>query len=286
MVLLGSLLQRAKLALQASGSQTPDLDVRLLAEASLDVSTLDMVVRPDLEISAISAERFETMMARRLKGEPVHRILGEREFYGLTFKLSAATLEPRPDTEALIDLVLPYLREIAGQKTAPEILDMGTGTGAIAVTLLHEVKNAEAVAVDISEQALETATQNAERSGVATRFKALHSDWFKNVSGQFDMIVSNPPYIPHHEIAALSCDVREYDPFIALDGGKDGLDFYRSLALNAVNHLYKNGMVCVEIGAGQHSDVEAIFSEQSLQLIETMRDLGGHERAMIFKLRS
>lgn len=286
MVQLGAVLQRAKVVLQASGSQSPDLDVRLLAQNAFGISALDLVVRQDMEIDAISLERFNAMIARRENAEPVHRILGEREFYGLTFKLSAATLEPRPDTEALIELALPFLQEVSRIKNAPQILDMGTGTGAIVITLLHKIANAKAVAVDISEEALNTAMLNAQAAGVDKRLKILQSDWLSNVSGQFDMIVSNPPYIPHHEIAALACDVKNYDPVIALDGGKDGLDFYRALALNAANHLYKNGMVCVEIGAGQYQDVEAIFSNQDFELIQSAQDLGGHERAMLFKWRN
>ncbi len=180
----------------------------------------------------------------------------------MPFRLSAATLEPRPDTEVLVELVIPALEALAGKNSVLELLDMGTGTGAIVISLLHRFEHAHGIGLDMAEGALAMARINAVANGVSDRFAALKSDWFQNVSGLFHLIVSNPPYIPHEDIAELSREVRNHDPLAALDGGADGLNFYRALAQKAADHLYKDGMVAVEIGAGQFQDVEALLKAQ------------------------
>jgi release factor glutamine methyltransferase len=221
-------------------------------------------------------------LARRIAHEPVYRILGHRAFYGLDLRLSPATLEPRPDTEALVDLCLPFLR---GRVAAGNcrILDLGTGTGAIALALLSQIPEATAVGTDISAQALETAAANADINGMKDRFDPIVSDWFSAIEGQFSLIVSNPPYIPTEDIGMLAPEVRDHDPAKALDGGTDGLNAYRRIAAGAAGHLEAGGRVAVEVGFDQRRAVSAIFEASGLAPIESARDLCGHERALMFR---
>lgn len=280
---IGQLLTHVRLALRQADIASADIDTRLLVQAISTCSLTDLVVRPDLAVTDDIAERCKSAIERRIAGEPVHRIIGEREFYGLSFTLNADTLEPRPDTEALIGLVLPFLRDKISAKTFADILDMGTGSGAIAVTLLHEAQEARGVAVDIAAGALQAVRINAARAGVSSRLATLQSDWFRDVYGKYDLIVSNPPYIPAKIVLQLDREVKDYDPRIALDGGEDGLNFYRSLAQHCGAYLHKDGLVAVEIGAGQEHDVEAIFAQNSFALTGVMQDLAGHIRALSFQ---
>ncbi len=279
---LDHLMAGARTRLRAAGLDTPDLDARLLVEWATGKTRLDLISAPEQLVDATAIENLSNALDRRATGEPVHRIMGGREFFGLPFRLSAETLEPRPDTEALVELVIPALEVLAEQESALELLDMGTGTGAIVISLLHRFECAHGIGLDVADGALAMARINAAANGVGDRFAALKSDWFQNVSGRFHLIVSNPPYIPHDDIAGLSREVREYDPVAALDGGADGLNFYRALAEKAADHLYKDGMVAVEIGAGQFQDVEALFESAGFSLAGHASDLGGHRRAMLF----
>ncbi|KAB2690337.1 peptide chain release factor N(5)-glutamine methyltransferase [Brucella tritici] len=276
----------ARTRLRVAGLDTPDLDARLLVEWATGKTRLDLISEPEQLVDSAAIETLSDALDRREKGEPVHRIMGVREFFGLPFRLSAATLEPRPDTEVLVELVIPALETLAGKNSVLELLDMGTGTGAIVISLLHRFEHAHGIGLDMAEGALAMARINAVANGVSDRFAALKSDWFQNVSGRFHLIVSNPPYIPHEDIAELSREVREHDPLAALDGGADGLNFYRALAQKAADHLYKDGMVAVEIGAGQFQDVEALFESAGFSLAGDASDLGGHRRAMLFAHKS
>ena len=218
-------------------------------------------------------------MARRIAREPVHRIIGEREFYGLPLHLTAATLVPRPDTETLVDLALPFVKETAARTGACRILDIGTGSGAIALALLSAVPQAIATGTDISAEACMVAETNARALGFADRFTAIRSNWFDAVSGEYDLIVSNPPYIATDEIADLDADVRDYDPLAALDGGEDGLDAYRVLARRSAPFLAENGAIAVEIGhdqkpPSQFSSVPPDTAKSAKE--ETMRGMIGH----------
>ena len=283
---LDRLMADARTRLRAAGLDTPDLDARLLVEWATGKTRLDLISAPEQLVDSAAIETLSDALDRREKGEPVHRIMGVREFFGLPFRLSAATLEPRPDTEVLVELVIPALEALARQNSVLELLDMGTGTGAIVISLLHRFEHAHGIGLDMAEGALAMARINAVANGVSNRFAALKSDWFQNVSGRFHLIVSNPPYIPHEDIAGLSREVREHDPLAALDGGADGLNFYRALAQKAADHLYKDGMVAVEIGAGQFQDVEALFESAGFSLAGDASDLGGHRRAMLFAHKS
>jgi release factor glutamine methyltransferase len=212
----------------------------------------------------------------------VHRILGHRAFSRLDLILSPETLEPRPDTEILVDALVPYLKKIHAETGQCRILDLGTGTGAICLALLDLVASATGVGADLSAGALETAKRNADMNGVADRFQAVESDWFAAVTGVFDIIVSNPPYIVRSVLGTLDDEVRLYDPILALDGGEDGLDAYRAIAARAGDHLRENGLVAYEIGYDQKDQVTAIMRENGFARIEAVEDLGGNDRVLIF----
>ena len=264
--------------------ERPDsaLDARVLVENLTGTSRTDAIARADTEISAEAVQAVRAAATRRQRGEPVHRILGFREFHGLTLHLSPDTLEPRPDTEALVDVVLPHLQAICLRTGAGRLLDLGTGTGAIALALLAQVPQARGIGIDISPGALETARRNADVNGVADRFETKVSDWFGGVEGVFDVIVSNPPYIESEAIGELDVEVREYDPIAALDGGPDGLEPYRIIAAGAGAHLAPRGIVAVEIGIGQGASVVEMFRENGYRLLESADDLAGTQRALVF----
>ena len=273
---LASLLSQATLRLKAAESDTPTLDARLLLQAAAGLSREDLILGPDRPLTPEQRGRFEGFIARRERHEPVSRILGEREFYGRVFRVTPDTLDPRPDTETMIDAALPLMPEGA------RLLDLGTGTGAIALTLLAERPDAGAVATDLSPAALAVARENAIRLGVAARLSLAQGSWFAPVTGRFDLILSNPPYIPAGEIAGLGPEVRNFDPTLALSGGTDGLDPYRLIASGAAAHLGAGGHVLVEIGAGQADDIEAIFAREGFRPAGRHRDLGGHDRCLVF----
>jgi release factor glutamine methyltransferase len=262
-----------------------DVEARLLCEWATGRDRVEFVTNPDALVSSPTIVSLQNALALRLTGMPVHRIIGHRDFYGLRLKLSSETLEPRPDTETLVDQVLDIIKKNSTTESPLRILDLGTGTGAIALALLSKLPNAHALAVDISAQAIETAQQNAEDNALSQRFDTLQSNWFENVSGSFDVIVSNPPYIRSPIIDDLDKEVRDHDPLIALDGGADGLYPYREIARNAHRFLAQNGFVGVEIGYDQASDIKDIFSSSGFDLMELRKDLGRRDRAMAFALK-
>ncbi|MER2633741.1 MAG: peptide chain release factor N(5)-glutamine methyltransferase, partial [Rhizobiaceae bacterium] len=236
-------------------------------------------------IGAAAAALVEAALRRRIAGESVHRILGHRDFYGLRLGLSAETLEPRPDTEILVDAMLPFVRSAVTSHGNCRILDLGTGTGAIALALLATVEKTTAIGVDIARDALATAGRNAGGLGLGDRFSTLRSDWFSNVNGRFHAIVSNPPYIRQADIATLQPEVRDHDPPAALSGGKDGLDAYRRIAQHAGRHLERQGILGVEIGHDQKEAATRIFQSGGWRLAGERKDLGGQDRVLLFEAR-
>jgi len=251
------------------------------SETKTTLTRKDIFLNGDQLINQQAIAKLEEGLERRLGGESIHRIRGEREFYGLIFHLSPDTLEPRPDSETLIDLVLPLIEKKATQNPV-HLLDMGTGSGALAIALLSQIPQLYATAVDIAAGALETAMNNARLHGVEDRFKPLLSDGFAEVRGKYDFIISNPPYIARSDIPHLDKRVRDFDPLIALDGGADGLDFYRLLASLSRQFLFPTGQIAVEIGQGQDEDVAALFEGQGFLLTSMADDLAGIHRALLF----
>ena len=261
-----------------AGLDTPELDARLLAEAAFGLDRLALVTR-EREIAPIDGlKRLEAMGARRLRGEPVVRILGEREFYGLSFLLGPETLVPRPETEMLVNRGL----EILEGRQNRRILDLGTGTGCIAISILHASPSTLGVAVDISPEALATAQANADRHGVSKRLELRRGSWFEPLRAdeRFDLIVSNPPYINSDEIAGLAREVREHDPLRALDGGADGLVAYREITARAAGWLKPDGALLLEIGATQGLAVKSLVLSGGFRDVHVHPDLAGLDRVV------
>ncbi|MEP9373065.1 peptide chain release factor N(5)-glutamine methyltransferase [Mesorhizobium sp. KR1-2] len=279
---LGRTLRAARARLAEAGIEDPALDARLIVEHFSGTTRTDAIASPDRLLGEAASNAIEAALRRREAGEPVHRILGFREFYGLKLSLSPETLEPRPDTETLVDMALPFAREAAVREGGCRILDLGTGTGAIALALLSQVPQAAAVGVDVSQDALATARRNAEQLGLGGRFVALESSWFAKISGRFHLIVSNPPYIRSQDIEALQPEVRGFDPRRALDGGADGLEAYRIIAAGAAAYLEDGGTVALEIGFDQKASVTDIFDKVGFGLIAAGQDLAGNDRVLLF----
>ena len=273
------LIKQASKQLVARGIETAALDAHLLLQAASGLGHEDVVADPDMVLPGDVTKRFWPLIERRCAFEPVSRIVGYREFYGRNFQVTPAVLDPRADTETLIDAALALWRSNGPLR----ILDLGTGSGAIAVTLLAELPEATAVATDLSAAALHVAKVNAEALGVACRASFVPANWFDGVGGQFDLIVSNPPYIPLGDIAGLAPDVREFDPLRALDGGPDGLEAYRRIAGGAAGFLTTGGHVLLEIGKGQENEVNELFRTHGFVAEPHRRDLAGHVRCLAFR---
>ncbi|RXT43183.1 protein-(glutamine-N5) methyltransferase, release factor-specific [Bosea sp. Tri-44] len=259
------------LALKRAGIADFTFEARILIE--------DLVGDHDPLDEAATA-RLKAALARRLAGEPLWRIIGAREFWGLNFALSAGTLEPRPDSETLIEAALSHL---AARRHEPlRMLDLGTGTGCLLIATLREFPQATGLGIDLSPDAVATATGNAARNGVSKRAAFRQGEWTDGVEERFDLILSNPPYIASGEIAELDRNVREHDPLLALDGGPDGLTAYRALAAALPGHLNPGGHAILEIGAGQEAAVVALMEQAGLRHLHSHRDLGGHIRGLVF----
>lgn len=271
------LLRGASEKLAAVGNACARRDAELLLAhiAGVEPSRLPLVSSP---ISEPQQRQFQAFLERRLAGEPVAHIVGEQAFWSLEFHVTPATLVPRPDTETLVEMGLAAAENIE----APRILDIGTGSGCILLSLLHELPDASGVGLDISADALAVAERNAARHGLGGRVDLLESDLLAALpdASWFDLIVSNPPYIPSDDIADLMADVRDHEPLNALDGGADGLDFYRKIAEQAPLYLKAGGMLAVEVGIHQAADVAALWLDQGLASIDIRRDLGGIERVV------
>lgn len=257
-----------------------DLDARILVGAALGLDLTGLITQAARPLTAAEASRLAQHAQRRIAGEPVARILGTREFWGLPFRLSEATLVPRPDTETVVELALEIFRERKASHP-PRIADIGTGSGAILLALLHEIPDAFGVGTDLSLNALKTARANAVALGLADRAVFVVCSYAAALRGPFDLIVSNPPYIPSAEIPKLSIEVREHDPHLALDGGNDGYDAYRALIPQAAERLAPGGALIVEAGQGQAQNIETLMRGGALSLDRPPKaDLTGIPRAV------
>jgi release factor glutamine methyltransferase len=275
---------RRKLAqrFRSGAIESAELDARLLTGEVLGLDLTGMIAAANRALTASESDQLESFARRRLAGEPVARILGHKEFWGLSLQLSAATLMPRPDTETVVELALELLRAEGGTDRPLRIADLGTGSGAILLALLSELPQARGFGTDISTEALQTAATNAARAGVADRASFIACDYASGLSGAFDLIVSNPPYIRSADIAGLTTDVRDHDPRAALDGGPDGLDGYRALIPQAACLLVPGGALVVEAGQGQSGDIEALMKAAGLTRGRPPKaDLAGIRRAVV-----
>lgn len=278
---------QATRALADAGVETPARDARLLVSAAAGIDSAALIARPDRELTEEECRRLDELTARRARREPVARILGSRAFYGREFKLSPATLDPRPDTETLIEEALVLADENGWRERPIRILDIGTGSGCLLVTLLAELPQSRGVGTDISADALEIAAANAHRHGVGERARFELRDGLQDVSGPFDLVVSNPPYIATAEIGSLAPEVAAFDPRAALDGGPDGLDVYRQI-IPALAQVISCGWVVLEVGAGQSQAVAEMLREtaagQKGGRIRLQQDLGGHVRSVSLEI--
>ena len=275
-------------AFAAAGLPAPEIDARFLAQGVLGLTATDIFAAPNRPVGP-DATRLEQAALRRLKSEPVARILGERSFYGRTFEVTPDVLDPRADTETVIEAALQVIEERGLRSRKITIADIGTGSGAILLTLLSELPLAIGIATDISPSALAVARRNGERHGVADRFKLIHTRGLEGVEVPVDIVVSNPPYIPSGDICRLAVDVRGYDPLMALDGGSDGLEIYREIARD-IKAVAPPVAVILEVGEGQSADVERIFSRAGTAgpSIRTrhFKDLGGHVRCVTIEMEN
>jgi release factor glutamine methyltransferase len=267
--------------LKAALIDSAELDARILVGAALGLDLTGLIAAGRRLLSAEEYLRLEDFARRRLTGEPVARILGIKEFWGLPLQLSPATLVPRPDTETVVELALEILRAERHPDHGLRIADICTGSGAILLALLSELPEARGVGTDISPAAVQTATGNAAHLGLAQRAAFVVCDHAAALSGDFDLIVSNPPYIRSAEIAGLAYEVREYDPPGALDGGADGLDAYRVLIPQAAHLLAGGGTLIVEAGLGQSGHIQGLMTAAGLTLQWPPKaDLAGIPRAV------
>ncbi len=313
MSVLAACLSLAQKRLAAAGVDNPALDARLLISAALELDRIQLLTQNERALTKEEEKKIETLIARRESREPVARILGLREFWGLPFGLNEATLEPRPDSETLVETALGFFAQadssspLAGEeaktrtcaskrlvfagegsfsseallpKPPRRLLDLGTGTGCLLLSLLQEWPEAMGIGIDLAPRAVEQAQENARRLGLDSRAVFQTGNWLEGLTESFDLIISNPPYIPAADIEALAPEVREHDPRLALDGGADGLAPYRHLIPLLPAFLNPHGAALFEVGIGQAQAVAALLKETGFTNVFTKPDLGGIDRCV------
>lgn len=283
----GMTIEQARRAIAAefreAGLDSPDLDARILVGHVLGLDHAALISNGQRALDETHTVKVTAAAARRLAGEPVSRILGTREFWGMAFAVTPAVLDPRADTETIVELALAMIDRHGARTRALRIADLGVGSGAILLALLSELPNARGTGTDISRDALAVAARNARVLGLDARAEFIASHYGTALEGPFDLVVSNPPYIATADIAGLAREVREHDPHLALDGGTDGLAAYRAIAADAGRLLAPGGHLVVEIGAGQQADVERLFVAAGLEIAAVRHDLSDILRAIAAK---
>lgn len=268
---------RAAERLAAAGLPAARREARLLVGVAAGIQPETIVGWPERSLQADAEARLEELVTRRCRGEPASRLIGWREFWSLPFRLSPETLDPRPDSETLVEAALGT---IADRQAPLRLLDLGTGTGCLLLSLLFELPAAFGIGVDASEGACRTARSNAVALGLGDRAGFVVADWAAPLGSGYDLVLSNPPYVRDDDIDRLPPEVARYDPRLALSGGPDGLDAYRILIPQISRLLRPGGVAVVEVGAGQADAVRRLF-EEGLWVHETHRDLGGIERCVL-----
>lgn len=267
----------AKKRLEAAGVDSPVIDARLLVEAAAGATRADIISDPHRPLSEAQGAELEAFLERRARREPVSQILGVKGFWKIMLRVTPQVLTPRPETETILDVVLPDFSPAQRLR----VLDLGVGSGAILLAILAERPNAVGLGVDVSEDALAVARENAVNLGLGGRAALLRSDWTSALESEgFDLVVSNPPYIPTADIDTLAPEVRDHEPRLALDGGPDGLAAYRRLAEEIPRVLKPGGRFAVEIGYDQGAAVSALFRTPAFDQVRVVKDLGDRDRVV------
>lgn len=276
---VAAVLKNVKQRLKTAGIETWSIDSELLMCRVMGFTRIQLVTRDTQPVTQAELNKLEELLNERLTFKPMQYILGKAEFMGLEFQVNENTLIPRPDTEILVEAVIEEIR-VNNYRT---LLDIGTGSGAIGVSIAKYCPNIKAVAVDISEKALAVAQKNGKNNNV-DNITFIQSDLFENVKGSFDVIVSNPPYIETETIDTLHKQVKAFEPVLALDGGVDGLDFYKKITMNK-SYLNKNGLLAYEIGYNQGLAVKTLLESYGFEQVRVIKDLAGLDRAVLGRLK-
>ena len=275
------LLQNAFERLRAAGIDTPILDAEILLSRVLEITRTQLITHLETKPPCESVALFDKWVERRARREPLAYIIGQREFYGLCFEVNPSVLVPRPETEILVETSILLLKDIPN----PRIVDIGVGSGAIAVSLAHALPKSRVCGTEISTEAIAVARKNAERIGVSERVQILDGDLFQPLRDMsFDLIVSNPPYIPSGDIDSLEPEVARCEPRGALDGGTDGLDYYRRICSESPEYLVAGGHLAVEVGQGQADDVKGLMRDGGFHEVRSVKDYSGIERVVIGRM--
>ena len=277
-VTIGELLSEIRADLASAGIDNPRLDSRLIVGAAAGASIEQMIARPEATVDTVSAAFARALAERRAEGAPIAYLLGAKEFWSLDFLVTGATLVPRPDSETLVEAALARCTDWS---RAWRVADLGTGSGCLLLAFLSERPNATGVGVDASFDALSVARANAHAHRFDARTRFVCADWTGALAGPFDLVFANPPYIPSEDIPLLAREVRDYEPFEALDGGPDGLDHYRAILADLPRILAPGGVVVFEVGQGQALSVAELCEAAGLTVETIRRDLGGVSRCVV-----
>jgi len=278
-LLLSELQKKITKILAEGGIETNSLDARIILKEIFNFDEKELILNSDLILSESKISKVQKIITRRLNLEPVSKIFGKRDFYNSTFSISDDVLDPRPETENIVEIANNFILE----KGYESFIDLGTGSGCIILSILKENKNLTAVGVDISIDAINIAKKNSKDMNLEKRSSFLVSNWLSSIYNSYDLIISNPPYIPSDEIITLSKTVKNFDPLISLDGGQDGLKCYKEIAQDINRVINKNGRVILEIGYNQAHDVIKIFESKEFKLLKIYNDINGLNRILTFE---
>lgn len=278
-MLLSELQKKITKILAEGGIETNSLDARIILKEIFNFDEKELILNSDLILSESKISKVQKIITRRLNFEPVSKIFGKRDFYNSTFSISDDVLDPRPETENIVEIANNFILE----KGYESFIDLGTGSGCIILSILKENKNLTAVGVDISIDAINIAKKNSKDMNLEKRSSFLVSNWLSSIYNSYDLIISNPPYIPSDEIITLSKTVKNFDPLISLDGGQDGLKCYKEIAQDINRVINKNGRVILEIGYNQAHDVIKIFESKEFKLLKIYNDINGLNRILTFE---
>lgn len=278
-MLLSELQKKITKILAEGGIETNSLDARIILREIFNFDEKELILNSDLILSESKISKVQKIITRRLNFEPVSKIFGKRDFYNSTFSISDDVLDPRPETENIVEIANNFILE----KGYESFIDLGTGSGCIILSILKENKNLTAVGVDISIDAINIAKKNSKDMNLEKRSSFLVSNWLSSIYNSYDLIISNPPYIPSDEIITLSKTVKNFDPLISLDGGQDGLKCYKEIAQDINRVINKNGRVILEIGYNQAHDVIKIFESKEFKLLKIYKDINGLNRILTFE---